>query len=457
RVSGSKASDQSARVFYVRRPEMETAEEKRSFLASNLARNLSFDEVQPDKAHNWVNLTNNDFDTLLSLASKETKTAKTAAKERAVFKLYSLGVVTARDEWVYDDSPQTLGTKVTHLINAYNADRRKLAVIRNSNKLAGMLDDSIKWSRAVKKDLINNVEYSFDCGKITASLYRPFVKRCLYFDKQLNEMQYQLDRLFPEYRGSNPYISLVAGSRLNFSALAGNSIPNYAIYSLDPAQCVPLYRFDAEGNRTDNITDWGLKQFQQHYNEITKGADKAKRITKQAIFHYCYAVLYDPLYREKYALNLKREFPRIPFYANFWQWAAWGEALMKLHIGYESVEPFGLQRIDTPDEKARAAGLSPKALLRTDKDAGIITLDTETMLRGIPVDAWNYKLGNRCALEWVLDQYKEKKPKDSTIREKFDTYRFADYKEKVIDLLTRVTTVSAETVRITQAMKQAVR
>ena len=130
---------------------------------------------------------------------------------------------------------------------------------------------------------------------------------------------------------------------------------------------------------------------------------------------------------------------------------------MKLHIGYESVEPFKLKRTDIPDEKVRAAGLQPKALLRADKDAGSITLDSETTLRGIPPEAWDYKLGNRCALEWVLDQYKEKKPKDQTIREKFDTYHFADYKEKVIDLLARVTTVSVETGRITQAMKAAVR
>ena len=185
--------------------------------------------------------------------------------------------------------------------------------------------------------------------------------------------------------------------------------------------------------------------------------DKAQKISKQAIFHYCYAVLHDPLYREKYAQNLKREFSRIPFYADFWQWAAWGEALMQLHIGYESVAPYPLQRSDHPDEKARAAGLHPKALLRADVTAGSIALDSETTLRGIPAEAWDYKLGNRCALEWVLDQYKEKKPKDPTIREKFDTYRFADYKEKVIDLLTRVTTVSVETVRITQAMQAAAR
>ena len=168
-------------------------------------------------------------------------------------------------------------------------------------------------------------------------------------------------------------------------------------------------------------------------------------------------MLHDPVYREKYAQNLKREFPHIPFYADFWQWAARGEALMALHIGYEQVAPFPLTRTDTPDGKVRAAGLQPKAMLRADPTAGSITLDSETTLRGIPPEAWTYKLGNRSALEWVLDQYKEKKPKDPTIREKFDTYRFADYKEKVIDLLRRVTTVSVETVCITDAMAKASR
>jgi len=183
----------------------------------------------------------------------------------------------------------------------------------------------------------------------------------------------------------------------------------------------------------------------------------ARAVTKEAIFHYCYAVLHDPLYREKYAQNLKREFPRIPFYADFWQWATWGEALMQLHIGYEQVAPFALSRADAPDAKARAAGLQPKAMLRADTAAGSIALDSETTLRGVPSEAWTYKLGNRSAIEWVLDQYKEKKPKDPTVREKFDTYRFCDYKEKVVDLLQRVTTVSVETVRITEAMAKASR
>ena len=168
-------------------------------------------------------------------------------------------------------------------------------------------------------------------------------------------------------------------------------------------------------------------------------------------------MLHDPVYREKYAQNLKREFPRIPLYGSqlsaFEQWAAWGQALMQLHIDYETVAPWPLQRTDTPDTKARAAGLAPKAMLKAEPELGRIVLDSETVLAGMPAEAWAYKLGNRSALEWVLDQHKEKKPKDPTIREKFNTYRFADHKERVVHLLARVATVSVQTVAIVRAMR----
>jgi predicted helicase len=214
--------------------------------------------------------------------------------------------------------------------------------------------------------------------------------------------------------------------------------------------CLPLERYGAHGQLEDNITDWALDQFKKHYQP---GRGKKDRpITKEDLFHYVYGVLHDPLYREKYALNLKRELPRIPFYPNFWQWADWGKTLMDLHIGYETIEPWPLKRTDLPDEKAGQAGMAPKAILKADKAAGRITLDSETTLVGVPPEAWDYQLGNRSALEWVLDQYKEKKPKDPTIRAKFDTYRFADHKEKVIDLLARVAAVSVATVKITREM-----
>jgi predicted helicase len=207
---------------------------------------------------------------------------------------------------------------------------------------------------------------------------------------------------------------------------------------------VSRYRY-VGAERLDNITDWGLNQFTDRYG-------KAVAISKDDIFSYVYAVLHDPVYRETYVLNLKREFPRIPLYDDFELWRAWGRTLLDLHIGYEAATPFGLIRTDTPEPR-RAEGTRPAVKLKSDHEHGFIVLDTETQLSGVPADAWRYRLGNRSALDWVLDQHKQKTPKDPTIRARFNTYRFADYKEFVIDLLDRVTTVSVETVRITDAMR----
>mgnify|MGYP001766147335 CR=1 FL=1 len=451
----------TARVHYVRRPELETAEEKLSFLASHPMRGLDFDEVQPDKSHNWVNLTSNDFETLLPLASKETKAAKTAGKERAIFKLFSLGIVTNRDEWVYGNERESLEKRVRYFCEAFAADseRWKHAGLRGATN--NFVDRKIKWTSELETHMQRGTSLVFEAANIYESQYRPFVRKLTYFAPVITHRPYQNFSLFPKADCTNLGFSFSSEDRAEFSLIAFDRLPNKDMFLPNAGQTICLWRFDEQGNRIDNITDWALKQFTAHYKEAAAAgtakasASKARKITKEAIFHYCYAVLHDPVYREKYAQNLKREFPRIPFYPDFWQWAAWGEALMQLHIGYEAVAPFPLERTDTPDDKARAAGLPPKTILRADPAAGCITLDSETTLRGIPPEAWTYRLGNRCALDWVLDQYKEKKPKDPTIRDKFDTYRFADYKEKVIDLLARVTTVSAETVRIVAAMQVA--
>ena len=449
----SKDTQPPARVHYARRPEMETAEAKLGFLASHRMREMDFDQVQPDKNANWVNLTDNDFDTLLPLASKETKAAKTAAGERAIFKLFSLGVVTNRDDWVYDKRADFLTKKIEFLINAYN----KELDAKESKDVAP--SHPIKWTRAVKADLQKGVRYAFDETVLINACYRPFAKRLLYYHPKLNEMQYQLPSIFGRGQLLNPCIVVTdSTAQKPWMACAVEQVADlHFVGAAAGTVCIPVSRLGADDSLADNITDWALRQFTTHYAaEIGKGK-AARKITKQAIFHYCYAVLHDPLYREKYAQNLKREFPRIPFYADFWRWADWGAELMALHIGYEAVAPFALVRTDEPDTRARAAGLAPKAILKSDPAAGSITLDTETTLRGVPPEAWAYQLGNRCAIDWVLDQHKEKKPKDPTIREKFDTYRFADYKEQVADLLARVTTVSVETARTTEAMRTAPR
>ena len=448
-----RAKAQGCRVFYLRRPELETAEDKLAFLGNAVLADLNAEEVQPDTNHNWINLTSNDFSSLLPLATKSTKHS---ARSKAVFALYSQGVKTNRDEWVWDFGQSPVLERVDYLLGAYRKAAKTLPVDANENTITDIVGTEIKWTRKLKKLLLSRTKLLKDPKKIVRALYRPFVSKELYFAWELNEDWYQLGQLFPSGQTNRAIVFTDTSPRSPFSVLAcGGPFEHHLAASTDSFQGVSSHRFDDQGARHENITDWGIDQFKKHY---TPGREKARRpITKDAIFHYVYGVLHDPVYREKYALNLKREFPRIPFYPDFWAWAAWGEELMNLHIGYEKVAPAKLKRTDKVDEKLKDTGTSPKVILKADHEAGRIALDSETTLSGIPGEAWEYKLGNRCALEWILDQYKEKKPKDPTIREKFNTYRFADYKEKVIDLLLRVTTVSVRTVEITRAMEKAAR
>ncbi len=471
-------------IRYVSMPDEWTRLEKLTWFQDNPLKTVGFDFITPDKDNNWINMVENDFETMLPLASKDVKLGRS---EDALFKLFSLGVVTARDEWVYDESSEHLAVKVNHLIDKYNADVQIFKALKDSTEKA-KFDTKIKWTRAVKGDLVKGKIYKFQKGLIIDSLYRPFVKRKLYFSNELNEMQYQLPHIL---KGKNLSINFLCVSSQNaLSTMATNTAFDYCLLKMGNGGTVslPLYRYDAAGNRIDNITDWGRAQFVAHYGDDS--------ITKEAIFHYTYAVLHHPAYRTKYELNLKREFPRLPFYGNFGQWAAWGQALMDLHIGYETVTPYALVRRDAKNpspgpspvgrgassplfsseqtplpngegsgEGLRAEGFfphqlaqtpvaakAPKPRLKADEQAGQIEIDDVTTLSGIPPEAWQYRLGNRSALAWVLDQYKEKKPSDPTIAERFDTYRFADYKEHVIDLLARVCTVSVETMRIVAQM-----
>lgn len=484
-----RRKQKGCKIFYARRPEFDTAAEKLSFLGASKLSTMKFERVEPDKKGNWINLTENDWDNLIPVADKRTKAAKSSGQERAIFRLFSLGVSTSRDDWVYGGKQEDVAEKAFYLVDHYNKDLERLS----SGQLYNVddLDYSIKWTRSVKQDLRSGKRYSSGAGHIVRSAYRPFCSPYLHFNGRLVEVQYQQTRIFGE--GGNERNSVIcftdAGSQKDFMAQAVARVFDYHfVGAAAAANGLPLYRYNADGERIDNVTDWGLKQFHKAYGKDGRGSPAGAEVAaepgdgaspiaadhsaplpqaaggrqrrvmgKQDVFHYVYAVLHDPAYRETYALNLKRDFPRIPFYPDFWTWAGWGERLMALHIGYETVEPFGITRTETPDDGARAAGVEPKPILKADRDNGQIRIDTETVLSGIPKEAFDYRLGNRSGLEWILDQYKEKTPKDPTIREKFNTYRFADYKEHVIDLIARVATVSVETVQITNDMKLAKR
>jgi len=437
------------RILYQAVPDYAKSEDKRSFLQTPLA-DREFDVNRPDPNSNWINLadTNSDFESLLALGNKITKETKRADEESSIFKLFSLGIVTNRDEWVIGATPEEVTKKSQFFIETYNRERARLKNKLREKNLDDFLDTSIKWTRAVKRDFKRNVKFDLRAGVAVKCMYRPFTSRWLYYDRRLIEMLNQTHVFFGPATGENIGIVFRSGKRADFAAIATTQLPAVDMFTPSAGQVIARWRY-VNGVKVDNITDWAMIQFRARYD---KGKKPNRPITKDAIFHYVYGVFHDPIYREKYLQNLKREFPRIPLYADFWKWAEWGGKLMALHIGYETVKPWKLERVDVPDKKSKNANLPPKPSLKADRGNGVIVLDSETQLTRIPPEAWSYKLGNRSALEWILDQYKEKKLKDPTIRTKFNTYRFADHKEKVVDLLMRVTRVSVETMEIVKAM-----
>ena len=433
-----RSGSRNCRIFYAKRPQRETKEEKLSYLQNVQPADIRFEEITPNTRYDWINLPETNFPELIPLISNATKYARTQGQERAICRLYSLGISTNRDEWVTDWNRGALARKASYLVGQYQhyiADGFPIC-------------PDIKLSRNLKRRAAAQRAEAYTAERVADYQYRPFTQLFLYDSHLFIDERGSADDLISNK--ANRYICFIGdATEKPFSVLAAGDLVDLNFLSAAAAgtKIIPRYR-----GKIDNVTDWALEQFQAHY-ETDKEARRP--ITKDAIFYYVYGVLHDPTYREKYELNLKRQFPRIPLYADFWRWAAWGERLMALHIGYETVEPWPLSRVDVLDQHSREAGLAPRTILRADKTAGSILLDSETHLRGIPKEAWDYRLGNRSALEWVLDQHKEKTPRDPTIRERSNTYRFADHKERVIDLLMRVTRVSVETMAIIAAMRSA--
>ncbi|MFM6340746.1 MAG: type ISP restriction/modification enzyme, partial [Dolichospermum sp.] len=439
------------KIFYSKISNVNAASEKLKYISQAKFSDILFQHIIPDNNYNWIQNTENNFTELLPIVNKETKLSKNADNEQAIFKLFSLGIVTSRDDWNYDISQNNLTNKINYFYNIYYQEQLRWEESNNLNhpkiSINDFVDRNIKWTSELEQHLIRGSKLEYNSNCLSIGLYRPYFKQHLYYDKIIVHRLYQQDSIFPiNSNCENLIITFTdTGSQKPFMSLASNTIPDLHLNGAAcGTQCLPLYRYDKEGKRIDNITDWGLKQIQTHYQDET--------ITKIDIFHYTYAVLHNPEYRKKYELNLKREFPRLPYYENFPKWVNWGKQLMEIHINYETVTPYNLTRVDIPLKDNQK---TPKPKLKADKTKDSIILDDVTTLSNIPKIAWEYMLGNRSALEWILDQYKEKKPKDPTIAEKFNTYRFADYKEQVIDLLMRVCTVSVETMKIIKEMSES--
>ena len=393
-----------------------------------------------------------DWDELVPLGSKEAK----RGVGDVLFQTYSLGILTNRDRWVYNFDERLLLRNMEAFTELYNDHVARWPLYSSSKDMNSFVnndDTKISWSRDLKLKVQRSRVAVHSKSHLRRSMYRPFVSQSMYFSPVFVDQALKFPRIFPLPETENVVVCLSAiGQSKPFHTLATNVIPD--LHLTGDSQCFPFYVYDEDGtNRRDNITDWGLEQFTSHYHDST--------ITKLDVFHYVYGILHDPAYREKYAANLKRELPRIPFADNFWKVAELGKRLMELHVHYEDqpeyalheewslpkgyLHPYGLAvtSVDQVPERDRYRVTKMK---RDKKDPTRLIVNDFLTLSGIPANVDDYKLGNRSALDWIVDQYQVSTDKRSGItndpnRDDDPTY--------IVRLIKKVVTVSVETVGLT--------
>lgn len=414
--------------------------------------NVEWQHLQPDIRYTW--LTKNlysEFDTFLSIGTKEAKAARIVeaggVETKTVFKIYSPGVQTNRDSWMYDFDSKRLGDKASRMIETYNAEIARWTRAGSPKEIDNFVindDSKIKWSSRLKECFARRIEAHFTSSSIRNALYRPFTRRFLYFDNIMTHRQGAFPFILPTPRTEqeNAVIWLKTGSEWPMFALVTNIIPD--LLPQGASQCFPYYTYEKDGsNRRENITDWVLKQFQYKYSIA---------VSKWDIFHYIYAILHHPQYRERYAENLKRDLPHIPLLASqeaFATCVGIGKRLTDIHLHYEEAQEYCLNWLENKD--VPISWCVEKMRLTLDKSA--LKINDWLTLASIPQVCYQYRLGNRSALEWVIDQYQVSTDARSGIVS--DPNRDDD-EQYIVRLIGKVITVSVETVKLVEELAKVV-
>lgn len=439
-----------------------------------ISRSEGCSRITPDKQHDWINQRDSSFEKHISVGDKKDKS------EPTIFENYSLGVVTNRDNWCFNSSRVELLSNVTRLVNFYENERERLhssGLLSSAEDLEDVLSidpKAIAWTRSLKSDLRRNKPLSIGDGVPTKATYRPFSPQWLFFGRRLNKVVYQMPKIFPDDSVVNRAI-MVKGNWQGDGQLA---LMVDRVVCLQPdggAQCFPLNLYeqplDAEEavdlfsqsnkidglQRSDGITDAGLRHFQDAYPGET--------ITKEDLFYYLYGLLHSEDYRAKYADNLSKELPRIPRVktaADFWAFSRAGRELGDLHVNYETVEPYP---VTIKQGDLRLADIrNPEAFYRVtkwafgkngkEKDKTTVIYNANITMQDIPLEAYDYVVNGKPALEWVMERQVVKVDKDSGIENDANRYAIETMNNPAypLELFQRVITVSLRTMEIVRSL-----
>jgi predicted helicase len=453
--SGTVPPYKPATILYSKLADKRSSTDKLKFLTQvGDIQGLEWQELLPDERYTW--LTENlqsEYDTnnFIPLGTKEAKAARIeeagGVEVQTIFKVYSRGAETTRDRWMYDFNVGKLADKANSMIEVYNSELSRWIRADSPKDIDNFVitdETKIKWSSRLKECLLRKVEAKFTSSAIRNSLYRPFTHQHLYFDSIMTHRQGKFPFIFPTLATEveNIVIWLKVGSEWPMFALVANVIPD--LLPQGGSQCFPYYTYAEDGsNRRENITDWALVQFRERYSI---------EVSKWDIFHYVYALLHHPQYRERYTDNLKRELPRIPLLkdaAAFETCARIGKQLMELHLNYEQVPEYPLKWIE--NKEVPVNWRIEKMRLTPSRDT--LVVNEWLMLSGIPQECYQYRLGNRSALEWVIDQYQVSTDARSGITSDPNN---DDDPEYIVRLVGRIVIVSIETVKLVEELAKEV-
>ncbi len=441
--------------------------------------------ITPDAHGDWLNQRNSDFEKFLALGDKK-------GSDKKLFEKFSCGIVTSRDAWAYNSSRKALAGNMSDMISFYNSEvqRFNVAYGHSDRKVrANSVNDfvntdakKISWSRAIKQQLARGKISKFESDCIVQSLYRPFTRQWLYYNRIFNEMVYRMPRIFPigeavENRG----IQITGtGARSGFSVLMTKSLPDY--YAIDNGQCFPRYIYenaeslegkdDSQSHLFANFAEEGKKSGLQRRDALTdeglayfKAAYPGEVITKDDVFYYVYGILHSEDYRVRYAHNLSKELPRIPTVKrveDFWAFVTAGRELGYLHMNYEEVEPYSVTykqgdpktwMISDAESFYRVQAMK-FAGKRGAVDKSTVVYNAHITMQNIPLEAYEYVVNGRSALEWVMERQVVKTDKASGLVNDANRYAVETVGNPAypLELFQRVITVSLETMKIVRSL-----
>ncbi len=439
----------------------------------DLARSLVYEEPEwtiltQDVHGDWLDQRDDSFYHFVPIGLKKQR------DPQGLFATWSSGVKTQRDPWAWSYSFDSVSSNVDTLVRNTNREIRRLEghIENRSNDTK-----QFSWTRAMRGYAARMEVIPYDRKLLLRGAYRPFCKQWVYFEKHLNEVQGQQDKLFPivepNMGATNKVIAYTSGA--NASALMSGLIPD--LHYVGDSQRFPLYWYekdaggslfpakgekvvkDAWGNRYIRhgaITDTALDVFREAYPTAfvsRKLKDGPKELTKEDIFYYVYGILHSPEYRERFATNLQKELPRIPLAEDFEAFSRAGRALAGLHLGYESVEPWAqlectiLPGMDPgPVTKLAWGRRRDTETKRLVPDHTRMVYSRDVVVSNIPEHANDYKVNGRSPLEWMIDRYKVTTDKKTGIVN--DPNLYSDDPRYILDLIGRLVTVSMRTLDI---------